>query len=207
MDIGGLLVFAAVFGVACASPGPTIVALVARVIGKGTGGTPFFCLGLLLGDLMWLACAVLGLAALAEVFHPIFLVIKYLGAAYLLYLGWKLWTLPSTPPLNTELAKDPDDQPIVGIASSLTLTLGNPKTMLFYIALLPTVVVLTNLSWLGFAELGGVVVVIYSLVLSSYVAFAARSRRLIGNKRAMRMVNRASGTIMAGAAIAVVTRN
>ena len=199
--------FASVFGVACASPGLTIVALVARVIGKGTGRTPFFCLGFLLGDLAWLACAVLGLAALAEVFHPIFLAIKYLGAAYLLYLGWKLWTLPGTPPLNTELAKDPDDQPIFGIASGLTLALGNPKTMLVYIALLPTVVAFTNLSWLGFAELGGVVVVIYSLVLASYVAFAARSRSLIRNKRAMRMVNRASGTIMAGAAIAVATRN
>ena len=90
MSLDGLLVFAAVFSIACASPGPAIVALVARVIGKGVRGTPYFCLGLLLGDLVWLTCAVFGLVALAEVFHPLFVVIKYLGAAYLLYLGWKL---------------------------------------------------------------------------------------------------------------------
>ena len=207
MDIGGLLVFAAVFGVACASPGPDHCCARRACYRQRNWWDavflprPFAGRSYVAGMCRARACRT------CRGVPPIFLVIKYLGAAYLLYLGWKLWTLPSTPPLNTELAKDPDDQPIVGIASSLTLTLGNPKTMLFYIALLPTVVVLTNLSWLGFAELGGVVVVIYSLVLSSYVAFAARSRRLIGNKRAMRMVNRASGTIMAGAAIAVATRN
>ena len=51
MDIPSLLIFAAVFAIACSAPGPTIVALVARVVAKGSTGALAFCSGLLLGDL------------------------------------------------------------------------------------------------------------------------------------------------------------
>ncbi len=207
MSLDGLLVFAAVFSIACASPGPAIVALVARVIGKGVRGTPYFCLGLLLGDLVWLTCAVFGLVALAEVFHPLFVAIKYLGAAYLLYLGWKLWTAPAVSPWGGEPRLDADVQQFMGVLGGFALTLGNPKTMLFYLALLPTVIDLPAIGWVGFTELACVVVVIYGLVLVGYVVFAARSRGMIRNARAMRVVHRIGGTIMTGAAIAVVARD
>src|ERR1051325_6535428 len=86
MTLGALLTFAVVFGVACAVPGPTIAALLARVLGRGMAGAPACCAGLMLSDVMWLTSAVLGLAVLAETVQPVFVVIKYLGAAYLLYL-------------------------------------------------------------------------------------------------------------------------
>ena len=203
MDIAALLVFALVFAVACASPGPTIAALVARVLGKGMAGAPAFCCGLMIGDLVWLACAVFGLAALAELFQPLFQVIKYLGAAYLLYLAWKMWTAPAAQPVNTALAKGDTVKLFFG---GLALALGNPKTMLFYLALLPTVVSLSDLSWVGFAQLLAVIALVYGVVLCSYTLLAARARGLFRSARAMRIVNRTTGTVMAGAAVAVATR-
>ena len=66
MSLASLLAFAAALAVACASPGPTTTAVVARVLGRGRTGIWAFCLGLLLGDLFWLCAAALGAATLAQ---------------------------------------------------------------------------------------------------------------------------------------------
>src|ERR1700704_5422431 len=94
MDLTSLLVFAGALFVAAASPGPGIAAIVARVLGRGMNGAIAFTAGVALGDVVWLTFAVLGLAVIAQTFQAVFLVIKYAGAAYLLYLAWKLWTAP-----------------------------------------------------------------------------------------------------------------
>src|SRR5262245_32608691 len=94
MDATALAVFPSALLVAAASPGPGIAAIVARVLGRGTAGAFAFTAGVALGDVVWLTFAVLGLVVLAQTFAAVFLVIKYLGAAYLLYLAWKLWTAP-----------------------------------------------------------------------------------------------------------------
>ena len=95
MDLTALLIFTGALLVAAASPGPGIVALVARVIGGGPAGVAPFVAGLILGDLAWLAAAVLGLAAVAHTFHEAFVAIKFAGAAYLLYLAYRMWTAPA----------------------------------------------------------------------------------------------------------------
>jgi threonine/homoserine/homoserine lactone efflux protein len=204
MDPHALLVFAATYALACAFPGPTVTALVARVMGKGTQGAPAFCLGLLVGDLIWVACAVFGLALLAALFQPVFVVIRYLGAAYLLFLAWRLWTAPATEPGQSRAAGGEGIKLFLG---GLALTMGNPKTMLFYLALLPTLVDLSHVTESGFIEIAIVVSAIYSLVLTGYVLLAARARRAFRSSRAMRLVNRVTGGVMAGAAVAVATRS
>ena len=79
----------------CRFPGPTITALVARVLVRGTSGALAFMLGLALGELVWLTAAVLGLAFIAKTFALAFMVLKYAGAAYLVYLAWRMWTAPA----------------------------------------------------------------------------------------------------------------
>src|SRR5690606_24912793 len=91
MDTASLMLFAAALFVAAMLPGPGIVALVARVLAHGTTGAVAFGLGFLIGDLVWLACAVTGLAAVAALFSEVFLIVKYVGAAYLTYLAAKMW--------------------------------------------------------------------------------------------------------------------
>ena len=90
MDLTGLFVFAAALAVAAASPGPTITALVARVLVRGTSGALAFMLGLQVGEIVWLTAAILGLAFIATTFGMLFLVLKYAGAAYLAYLPTRL---------------------------------------------------------------------------------------------------------------------
>jgi threonine/homoserine/homoserine lactone efflux protein len=86
------------------------------------------------------------------------------------------------------------------------VTLGNPKVIVFYLALLPNLVDLASLGAIGFAELVGVTLGVLAFVFAGYVLLAARARRLFTSPRAMRLVNRSAGTVMAGAAVAVATR-
>ncbi|HZF32327.1 MAG TPA: LysE family transporter, partial [Candidatus Angelobacter sp.] len=95
MTLTGLLTFGAVYGVAVASPGPGVAAVLARVLARGLRGAPAFIAGFLVGDLVWFALAATALHALAQTFAVLFIVIRYAGAAYLLYLAWKLWTAPT----------------------------------------------------------------------------------------------------------------
>ena len=90
--------------------------------------------------------------------------------------------------------------------AGLAINLGNPKVIVFFLALLPTVVDLGDLTPLGFAELAGIIAAIASGVLTAYALAAIRARRLFTSPRAVRLVNRGSGVVMAGTAITIVAR-
>ena len=203
MDVASLLVFGGALLVAAASPGPAVAAIVARVLGRGTRGAFSFILGIAIGDVVWLGLTVLGLSALAQTFQGVFLVVRYLGAAYLLWLAWKLWTAPVS--VEIAPAQPADDRNRLFLAG-LALTVGNPKAMLFYIALVPALIEVAQISLLGFAELALVILLVLGTVFTSYILLAARVRRLFASPRALRAINRGSGTIMAGAAAAIVAR-
>ena len=204
MDLAGLMVFATALFIAAASPGPGIAAIVARVLGRGTRGALAFTAGVAIGDVVWLTVAILGLAALAQTFHAVFIVIKWAGAAYLLYLAYKLWTAPA-------LARDLEasasrEKPAQLFLAGLAVTMGNPKVMVFYLALLPSLLDVARVTPLGYAELVAVTLGVLGLVFTGYVVLAARARRLFTSARAIRLVNRSTGAVMAGAAVAVATR-
>jgi threonine/homoserine/homoserine lactone efflux protein len=204
MSIAGLLSFCAIYAVATASPGPGIAALLARVLGRGLRGIPAFIGGFVVGDLIWFTFAATSLAVLAQTFAGVFIAIKYAGAAYLLYLAWKLWTSPAQ---QTEVTEDRRaDNPCRLFLGGLAVTLGNPKVIFFFLALLPQVIGVQDLSILGFAEIALLIVVILSSVLTAYALAAAGARRLFTSPRSMRIINRGTGTVMAGAAVAIAAR-
>lgn len=203
MDLTALIVFTTALAIASASPGPGIAAIVARVLGRGVPGGIAFAAGNALGDVVWLTVAILGLAVVAQTFHGIFLVIKYAGAAYLLYLAWKLWTAPAQP---HDVGTAPRERPAALFMGGLAVSLGNPKVMVFYLALLPSLIDLSRVSLLGYVELVALTLAVLTITLGAYIVLAARARRLLRSARAMRMVNRGTGAIMASAAVAVATR-
>jgi threonine/homoserine/homoserine lactone efflux protein len=204
MDLTSLLVFTGALFVAAASPGPGIAAIVARVLGRGLNGAVAFTAGIALGDVVWLTFAVLGLAVIAQTFQGVFLVIKYAGAAYLLYLAWKLWTAPVVP---RDVAPDRSDINRIRLfLAVLAVTLGNPKVMVFYLALLPNIIDLQTVTILGWLELSLVVLGVLAVVFGAYVVLAARTRRLFTSPRAMRLINRGTGAVMASAAAAIAVK-
>lgn len=203
MSLTALIVFAAALAVAAASPGPTITALVARVLSRGTTGALAFMMGLLVGEIVWLTAAILGLAFIAKTFGLVFLALKYLGAAYLAYLAWRMWMAPANSP---DVAPPKAEHPLRLVAAAISLTLGNPKIMVFYLALLPNLIDLQAVTTLGYAELVVVTVLVLTSIDGAYVLLAARARRLFRNPRAIRLLHRGAATLLAGAAVAVATR-
>lgn len=204
MDLAGIVVFATALFIAAASPGPGIAAIVARVLGRGTRGAAAFGAGLAIGDVVWLTFAIVGLAALAQAFHGIFLVIKYAGAAYLLYIAYRLWTAPATA--QAVVADSTAEHPLKLFLGGFAVTMGNPKVMVFYLALLPTILDLTRVNLLGYAELVFATLGVLTVVLGAYIVLASKARRLFTSPRAIRILNRTTGAVMAGAAAAVAAR-
>src|SRR5438445_683508 len=91
MTASSLLTFAIVLALGIALPGPTILALVTRVLTQGLRGCLQLCLGLLASDMVWLACAIFGFAALGELPAIVFDLLKWCGCAYLAYLARGMW--------------------------------------------------------------------------------------------------------------------
>ena len=205
MSLHGLALFCAVYLVATATPGPGIAALVARVLSRGARGLPAFLAGFVAGDLIWFTLAATGMAVLAQTMHAAFTVAKYLGVAYLLYLAYRMWAAPARP-LGEDAALPKVESSPQLFAGSLALTLGNPKVMVFFLALLPTVVNLREIGPRAYVEIAAVICLVLTGVLTSYCVAATRARRLFKDPRAVRWLNRGSGSVMAGAAVVVAAQ-
>jgi threonine/homoserine/homoserine lactone efflux protein len=203
MEFASILIFAGTLLVAAGSPGPSIAALVARVISKGFRDVLPFLAAMWIGEAIWLSFAVFGLAVVAQTFHFAFVVVKWVGVAYLAWLAWKMWTA-SVSIQATEMPNE--DTAWKLFFAGMAVTLGNPKIMMFYLALLPTIIDLTSVTFIGWLELTLAMVVVLVTIDAAWVLAAAQARKLLRSPRAMRCANRVSATTMAGAAAAIAAR-
>ena len=179
--------------------------MLARVLGRGRAGLVPFIAGYVVADLIWFTLAATGMAVLAKSAHVLFLGIRYAGAAYLLYLAYRLWTSPPQPVDDSKVP--PQESRTRLFLSSFALTMGTPKAISFYLALLPTVIDLAHMTFTTFLEVACAICLIFTTVLGCYAFAAVRARRLFRSRRAVRWLNRGTGTAMAGAAVAVATRS
>ena len=204
MTLPGFLLFAATYTLAVASPGPGIAALVAQVLARGVAGIWAFIAGMVLGDLIWLTFAAAGLAVVAQHFASLLLAIRLAGAAYLLFIAWKLWTRPAgVVSQGAEMGREP---PLRLFLSALSMTLGNPKVIVFFMALLPAIVDLPSLTPGNFGIIALLSAFILSSVMSAYALAAGQARKMFTSARAMQRLNRTTGAVMAGVAVAIAVK-
>jgi threonine/homoserine/homoserine lactone efflux protein len=155
------------------------------------------------GETVWLSFAVAGLSAIAESFQPVFVAIKWIGVAYLLYLAWKMW-FARTDAANGEL---PESRSAARMFfAGLTVTLGNPKIMMFYVALLPSIIDLNGVTLIGWLELVAAMLIVLATVDIVWITLANKARQFLKSPRALKLANRISAGTMAGAAAAIATR-
>ncbi|MDQ0318595.1 threonine/homoserine/homoserine lactone efflux protein [Pararhizobium capsulatum DSM 1112] len=203
MTFAVLLAYCGALFIAAAIPGPGMTAIVARALGSGFRETFFMGLGLVLGDLIYLTAVILGLAFVAQTFTTAFMIIKVLGALYLVYIAYRLWTAGLLPQ-NIEARKSSS----LGLSflSGLLVTLGNPKTMLFYVALVPTLIDLRAIGIDSYLVLVGATFVVLMAVLIPYILLAARARALLKQPKALRSLNRIAAGILGSTAVYIATR-
>ena len=203
MTVESAIAFAIGMFLLALSPGPGLAAIVSRALASGPIAGLAVTGGLVLADFFFMAVAMAGLAAIAAAMGPFFQIVKYAGAGYLLWLGCRAFRssvspLMVAPRSGRGLVKD------VGLG--FLVTLGNPKAILFYSALLPTFLDMTAITFADFLALAGIVVVVSYVVYGGYIFLAERSRRLLASSSASRLFNRLTGSILVGAGVAVAAR-
>ncbi|KVG64710.1 LysE family translocator [Burkholderia pseudomultivorans] len=203
MSLSALAVFAFALLVTAGTPGPSVAALVARVLTNGVRDVLPFLAAMWIGEALWLTLAVAGLSAFARTFETGLLVLKFAGVAYLLFLAWKMWSAPTDGGVD-DLPRG--QSPLRMFVAGTLVTLGNPKIMLFYLALLPTIVDLTHVGVVAWAELVGTMLAVLIFADCFWSLLAMRARSFLTSARAKRIANRTSATAMAGAAVAIATR-
>ena len=204
MALSSFLAYTLALGIAAAIPGPGIAALVGRALGTGFRRTMPMLAGLVLGDLIYLTFAILGLALLAHTFETAFRIVRIAGALYLLWLAWKFWTAGLTP---EKIERSPGKRDgLMSFAAGLAVTLGNPKTIVFYLALLPVVIDMTGVSFADWSVLAVLTVLILYAVLVPYIALASRARSALADRATLKTVNRTAALAMTGAAGFILAR-
>ena len=190
------LAYIAALGIAAVIPGPGIAALVGQALGGNQRASTMFLAGIALGDVTYLTVAVVGLAAIAKTFASAFIVIKVLGGAYLLYLAYKFWTS------DVGLTKVKRAESQSGFGSFLAgyfVTLGNPKAIVFYLALLPTVLDLNNVHMGQWAVLAVLTIAVIFAALSPYAVLASKARRMMTQPKTLKRLNRFAAAFIGGA--------
>lgn len=198
--LASLIAYAAALGIAAVIPGPGVAALVGQSLGNGLRSALFLLGGIILGDIAYLTVAIAGLAGLAQAFSGVFVIVKILGGAWLVYLAWKLWGSAGG---LTGAAASRKSGAIGTFLTGFSLTLGNPKTIVFYLALLPTVLDLGSIGPAHWAALAGVTAATLTITLTPYAVLAHRARRLMSRPSALARLNRAAAGII-GATGAVI---
>lgn len=180
------------------TPGPGVFALLARSLSSGAKPCISMALGMAISDIIYLILACFGLAVIAEQWSGVFMVLRIVGALYLLYLGWKMWNAST----ETSLQKDIDDVPftmVKGLLQGFLISASNPKVIFFYIAFLPTILDLNSLTVFDIALASTLTLVGLMIGLMLVAVCASSARNFFTSPKAVKGLNRTSGGIMIGA--------
>ena len=193
MSLLNLLSFGAAMFLLAVSPGPGVFATIARALSNGFAHAAVLVLGIVLGDITFLLLAIYGLASMAELLGNFFLLIQYVGGLYLIWLGIAIWRSDEN---RKKLTATDERSWQKNFFSGLSITLANPKVILFYLGFLPTFVDLSKLTNSDILAISGVVIVVLGSVLLSYAFLAARASRFVSSKRSQKRLNHCAGCVM-----------
>jgi len=193
MNIYSVLALAGAMFILAVTPGPGVFATVARSLASGFTHAIMVVAGIVCGDLLFLLLAVYGLSSIAELLGSLFVLVKYAGGLYLIYLGLRIWF---TQPRLSQVQGVRELSWKKNFLSGLVITLGNPKVILFYLGFLPSFIDLQQLGRLDILIAATVVSIVLGMVLLGYGYAADKTRTLFTNRRSIKNLNRCSGAIM-----------
>lgn len=192
-----LIAFTAAAFVLNLSPGPSNLYVMARAIAQGTKGGIVAALGLAVGGLVHVAATVFGLSAIFEHSPTLYSVIKFAGAAYLIYLGISYWRSKSS---SSGISRTKEKPLFSVFKESILIEVTNPKTALFFLALLPQFVVPESGPVPQQLLILGLIVIISALPCDMLVAISSSkvATWLVKHERAQQIQERVSGSILFG---------
>ncbi|OLP59405.1 lysine transporter LysE [Xaviernesmea oryzae] len=202
MSIEHWLAFVAASSVVLAIPGPTILLVISYALSHGRSVATATVAGVALGDFTAMTASMLGLGALLTTSAGLFTLLKWVGAAYLIYMGVKLWRAPvGESQASQSEGTAPAIRPFRVFAHTYVVTALNPKSILFFVAFLPQFLDATQPLLLQMAIFEITFLVLATLNATLYGIMASAARRSIRKPGVQRLVNRTGGSLMIGAGL------
>ena len=202
MQFDHWLAFAAATAILVAIPGPTVLLVISYALGHGRRSALGTVAGVALGDFTAMTASMLGLGALLATSAAVFTVLKWIGAAYLICLGIKLWRAP--------VAQARDDAMPVEVGRTrmflhaYAVTALNPKSIVFFVAFLPQFLDTVAPALPQMAIFEATFIVMAALNALLYGLMASAARRTIRKPAVQRVVNRTGGSFLIGAGLLAV---
>jgi threonine/homoserine/homoserine lactone efflux protein len=199
MTLETFLAFCVLELVLCLTPGPAVIYVISTALGRGPRAGLAASLGIVAGNTLYFVLSALGVAAIILASNAVFTVLKWIGAAYLVYVGARMLFARREP-----IALRP--QPVArSFARGFAVQAANPKALAFFVALLPQFIDPTANVALQVLILGVASQLIEIAVLALYVWLTGRAQQIVGGRFGT-IVERVAGgfLIAAGARLALV---
>jgi len=178
-----------------AVPGPSDFAVVACALSTGLRKAALMIVGIIIADICFILLAIYGLSAMAMAFEPVFLVLKYVGAVYLLWLGIR--TLRAAPTKANVTTMPATPQSAFGsFSSGFLITLGDPKAVLFYLSLFPAFVDLAHLNLTDTVTIMLIATLAIAGVKGAYAYLATHALGFFANNNYPHYINHVAGSVL-----------
>jgi homoserine/homoserine lactone efflux protein len=194
------LAFVVVEAMLCITPGPAVLFVLSQAIQRGPGKSVWGIGGILGANTMYFALSATSLGAVIVASYKLFFLIKWLGAAYLVYLGLRSFFGKASLMALPESKEGSRTGPRI-LRDGFFLQAANPKALLFFTAILPQFIDAHRNVVFQILLLGITSVVVESVVLSTYGQFAGRALATARSPRFEKVTNRIAGSLLIGAGI------
>ncbi len=198
MSFDHWLAFVAASAVLLVIPGPTVLLVVSYALGHGRKPAAAVVAGVALGDLTAMTASMLGLGAVLATSAAIFTALRWIGGAYLIYLGVKLWRAPVAAMTDDTVE---DAGPLRMLAHAYAVTALNPKSIVFFVAFVPQFLDAGRPFLPQVVTLETTFVLMAALNAAMFAVLAAAARRMLRQPRAQRAVNWTGGSLLIGAGL------
>lgn len=198
MTLETWLAFVAASTILLIIPGPTILLVISYGLGQGWRAALPSAIGVALGDFTAMTLSMLGIGALLAASAFLFTILKFAGAAYLIWLGIKLWRAGGS--LNAQPLTDSSTS-IKMIGHAWLVTALNPKSITFFVAFLPQFLDHNADFWMQMLIFETTFLALAFANALTYGLVASRARHFISNDRAIGVFNKIGGSLLVGAGI------
>ena len=196
MSLDHWLAFVLASAIMLAIPGPTVLLVVSYALGHGRKSASAIVAGVALGDLTAMSASMLGLGVILAASAAIFTALRWIGGAYFIYLGVKLWRAPI---LADSLSVKLTANALRMFAHAYAVTTLNPKGIIFFVAFVPQFLEASKPFWPQMAALEATFIFLAALNAAFYGLLASAARQKLRSQRVQRAINRTGGSLLIGA--------
>ncbi|WP_243367916.1 LysE family translocator [Fundidesulfovibrio soli] len=203
MELHTWLAFVGASTILLVFPGPTVMLVSGFGLAYGARRAWWAAIGVVLGDALSLGCSLAGLGVFLQASATAFTVLKMAGAAYMLWLGYKMWRqrpeTSASPAAGGGAAAGGIRTRLVTQAFAVTAL--NPKSILFFVAFVPQFISAQAEPLPQLATILGTFLFLAFLNTLAYICLAGRLRRVASNPRMQRACARTGGAVLVGAGV------